>query len=70
MSNIVEKLRDQAGSHRSQAANLVREAADEIERLRTALQRIADMDVEDDLKTPDVLAGIAWAALDKGLLGR
>jgi len=44
-------------------------AEDEIERLRAALKRIAEDDVDDDLKgRADILSGIAWAALT-GRLG-
>lgn len=47
------------------AAKIMNEAADEIERLRAALQRIADDDVDADLKgRADILSGIAWAALN------
>ena len=58
--NITERLRYRGG--------LCTEAADEIDRLRAALQRIADRDVDDDLRErPDVLAGIAYAALEAAI---
>lgn len=58
---MVQKALDKNGSF---WAELDRRAK-EIEWLRAALQRIADEDVDPDLKgRADILMGIAWAALE------
>jgi len=69
MTDIVERLRQGIGATEPtdvpKAERVMDQAADEIERLRAALQRIADDDVENDLKgNASVLSGVAWAALN------
>lgn len=66
--NILQSRLAKAENHEvraDRAEQAQRNMAAEIKRLRAALQRIADQDVDADLKgQADILAGIAWAALD------
>jgi len=67
MTDLVERLLWDAAHQRSdsETEKLEREAAAEIDRLTAALERIANDDVDEDLRgRPDILSGIARAALN------
>jgi len=64
MKDIVEQLRMTFRGERN--ADLVREAADEIEQLREALQRIVTLCSDDDDRAG--IADIAVTALARGVL--
>lgn len=67
MSDIVNRLRNRIHDAPMPTERMLDEAADEIERLRTALKRIAAFKFdgeEDDADDADTCADIALAALN------
>ena len=56
---------DYWGIEKGELINIIDNHVDEIIRLRAALTRIADDDVDEDLRgQAPILQGIAWAALE------